>query len=468
MSHTPYYTPNNGDDNNHELQRLFILNNLTNHYSNIVYEYQRVMYNQPFFNTSIENYSNIIQDYQRDMNMFLSIVRQDSIRASLRPNVIPMPVPAPIPIPIPEPPAPAQPSQTVQYIPPSANRNTLYDPSGASVNGALESVNMNYDSDSETESERGSGIGPSDSSTTHSFISSNYTARNPRTPPISRTNTRTVSGGGGGGWNGGFTATYVLTRQGRNRSTNTNTNTETVQTQPIMEDVVVAPTQEQISNAVERIFIEHPDPNVRCPISLEEFGRNDNILRIRHCKHIFKEESLLNWFRRNVRCPVCRYDIRDYRRPRGSRDMSNNDIQRNRVGGGGGGGGAPAPAIGPAIPQGRQPPLNTTEITLQELVNNIISDFTQDSAWNHFDLWNPPNAPGIITSYLNTQGNTHTNTTSPNTVDFIPSNRINLNHLINNMNVIQNNHSHSHSLYSENMETLLPFDDTQEDVDSVS
>jgi len=455
MSHTPYYTPNNGDDN-HELQRLFILNNLTNHYSNIVYEYQRVMYNQPFFNTSIENYSNIIQDYQRDMNMFLSIVRQDSIRASLRPNVIPMPAPEPAP---PQP----QPSQTVQYIPPSANQNTLYDPSGASVNGALESVNMNYDSDTETESERGSGIGPSDSSTAHSFISSNYTARNARTPPISRTNTRTVSSGGG--WNGGFTATYVLTRQGRNR----NANPEPVQTQPLMEDVVVAPTQEQINNAVERIFIEHPDPNVRCPISLEEFGRNDNILRIRHCKHIFKEESLLNWFRRNVRCPVCRYDIRDYRRPRGSRDVSNNDIQRNRGGGGVAATPAPAPAIGPAIPQRRQPPLNTTEVTLQELVNNIISDFTQDSAWNHFDLWNPPNAPGIITSYLNTQGNTHTNTTSPNTVDFIPSNRINLNHLINNMNVIQNNRSNnSHSLYSENMETLQSFDDTQEDVDSVS
>jgi len=424
------------------------------------------MYNQPFFNTSIENYSNIIQDYQRDMNMFLSIVRQDSIRASLRPNVIPMPAPAPAPEPAPPQP---QPSQTVQYIPPSANQNTLYDPSGASVNGALESVNMNYDSDTETESERGSGLGPSDSSTAHSFISSNYTARNARTPPISRTNTRTVSsGGGGGGWNGGFTATYVLTRQGRNRSTNTNP--EPVQTQPLMEDVVVAPTQEQISNAVERIFIEHPDPNVRCPISLEEFGRNDNILRIRHCKHIFKEESLLNWFCRNVRCPVCRYDIRDYRRPRGSRDVSNNDIQRNR-GGAGGGAVAPAtsPAIGPAIPQRRQPPLNTTEVTLQELVNNIISDFTQDSAWNHFDLWNPPNAPGIITSYLNTQGNTHTNTTSPNAVDFIPSNRINLNHLINNMNVMQNNRSNnSHSLYSENMETLQSFDDTQEDVDSVS
>jgi hypothetical protein len=225
-----------------------------------------------------------------------------------------------------------------------------------------------------------------------------------------------------------------------------------------MEDVVVAPTSEQISNAVERIMFEDPDPTMRCPISLEEFGRNDNILRIRHCKHMFKEESLLNWFRRNVRCPVCRYDIRDYRRNRVSRDVSNNDVQRNRVAT------TPpsAPAIGPAITQRRQPPLNTTEITLQDLVNDIISD----SVWNHLNPWNPPNPPGIITSYLNTQGNTHTNMPE-RTVEFIPSNRINLNHLINNMNVIQN-HNDSHSLYSENMDTLPPFDDTQEEMDSVS
>jgi hypothetical protein len=234
---------------------------------------------------------------------------------------------------------------------------------------------------------------------------------------------------------------------------------------------VVAPTSEQISNAVERIMFEDPDPTMRCPISLEDFGRNDNILRIRHCNHMFKEESLLNWFRRNVRCPVCRYDIRDYRRNRVSRDVSNNDVQRNRVATATTPPSAPAPEIGPAIPQRRQPPLNTTEITLQGLVNDIIAD----SVWNHFNPWNAPNPPGIITNYLNTQGNTHTNIMPESAVEFIPSNRINLNYLINNMrNVIHNNdslgHSHSHSFYSENMDmdTLPPFDDTQEDMDSVS
>ena len=489
MSHTPYYTPNNGDDTNNELQRLYILNNLTNHYSNIVYEYQRVMYNQPFFNTSIENYSNIIQGYQRDMNMFLSIVRQDSIRTSLRPNVIPMPASIPIPIPIPEPvaqpmppppPSPPQPSQTVEFVPPpELNRNNLYDPSGVSVNpnthiqNPLSSLAINYysgsDLDSEPDSVTVSGLGPTDTNTEHSFMSSNYSARNTRTPPIARTNTRTNTRTVNGN---GFTTTYLLTSRTRNRNLTTNTEPVQTQTQTQMEDVVVAPTSEQISNAVERIMFEDPDPTMRCPISLEDFGRNDNILRIRHCNHMFKEESLLNWFRRNVRCPVCRYDIRDYRRNRVSRDVSNNDVQRNRLATATTptpSAPALAPEIGPAIPQRRQPPLNTTEITLQGLVNDIIAD----SVWNHFNPWNAPNPPGIITNYLNTQGNTHTNIMPENAVEFIPSNRINLNYLINNMrNVIHNNdslgHSHSHSFYSENMDTLPPFDDTQEDMDSVS
>ena len=33
---------------------------------------------------------------------------------------------------------------------------------------------------------------------------------------------------------------------------------------------------------------------------------------IRQCNHIFKTEELNTWFRSNCRCPVCRYDIRNY------------------------------------------------------------------------------------------------------------------------------------------------------------
>jgi hypothetical protein len=46
-----------------------------------------------------------------------------------------------------------------------------------------------------------------------------------------------------------------------------------------------------------------------CPISLEPFQVGDVICEIRGCGHKFKRPNLMNWFRRNPRCPVCRYDV---------------------------------------------------------------------------------------------------------------------------------------------------------------
>ena len=51
--------------------------------------------------------------------------------------------------------------------------------------------------------------------------------------------------------------------------------------------------------------------NEVCPITLEELQINDEICVINHCNHIFKKEALFRWFNNNVRCPVCRFDIRD-------------------------------------------------------------------------------------------------------------------------------------------------------------
>ena len=80
------------------------------------------------------------------------------------------------------------------------------------------------------------------------------------------------------------------------------------------EDVIVSPTQQEIDNAVE-VFVYTEDriqPNSRCPITMEEFTVGDRISRIRYCEHMFREDAINNWFRLNVRCPVCRYDIREY------------------------------------------------------------------------------------------------------------------------------------------------------------
>ena len=52
-----------------------------------------------------------------------------------------------------------------------------------------------------------------------------------------------------------------------------------------------------------------------CPISHEPFNENSQVTIIRHCGHIFNTPELNTWFSNNSVCPVCRYDVRNYRRP---------------------------------------------------------------------------------------------------------------------------------------------------------
>jgi len=40
---------------------------------------------------------------------------------------------------------------------------------------------------------------------------------------------------------------------------------------------------------------------------------NEQICRIRGCRHYFKPQHLLRWLERHTECPVCRYDLRQYR-----------------------------------------------------------------------------------------------------------------------------------------------------------
>jgi len=91
---------------------------------------------------------------------------------------------------------------------------------------------------------------------------------------------------------------------------------------PIFEDVVVRPTNFQIENAIETLIfdpsgqsqntntIRHLE-NRYCPITMEEFVPGHQLSRIKHCRHIFSQQALQNWFSVNVRCPICRYDIRE-------------------------------------------------------------------------------------------------------------------------------------------------------------
>ena len=92
-------------------------------------------------------------------------------------------------------------------------------------------------------------------------------------------------------------------------------------------DVVVRPTQGQINNAT-RIIIYRDNltlMNTRCPITMEDFINGDRICMIRYCRHCFRESAIMDWFQTNVRCPVCRHDIREISN-NGSVDISANTI----------------------------------------------------------------------------------------------------------------------------------------------
>ncbi len=71
------------------------------------------------------------------------------------------------------------------------------------------------------------------------------------------------------------------------------------------EPVIVRPTQEEINTALETIT----SSNSNCAICQDLISFDG--VKVRHCGHEFHRSCILSWFEINVRCPVCRQDIRD-------------------------------------------------------------------------------------------------------------------------------------------------------------
>lgn len=104
----------------------------------------------------------------------------------------------------------------------------------------------------------------------------------------------------------------TLSRNNANANANGRNNSRFLEN--FFSPVEVYPTQSQIEAATRRVrYCDIVSPmNRSCPISLEQFEDNDMVSVIRQCNHIFRTEELNTWFRSNCRCPVCRYDIRNY------------------------------------------------------------------------------------------------------------------------------------------------------------
>lgn len=98
--------------------------------------------------------------------------------------------------------------------------------------------------------------------------------------------------------------------------------------------VIISPSHEQINNAIETIQYDMSNNEQPIdPIDLLPFVPNENIIRIIHCGHCFRRENLIEWFQHNVRCPLCRYDIREFVRrniPEETTSTSNM-VRRRRI-----------------------------------------------------------------------------------------------------------------------------------------
>jgi hypothetical protein len=95
--------------------------------------------------------------------------------------------------------------------------------------------------------------------------------------------------------------------------------------------VRIRPSITQIRRGTELLIWSDISDNYQthCPIDMQDFSGNDSILRIRHCGHIFREMNLRRHFRNSTRCPLCRFDIRDYIAPENDYSQENNEENNN-------------------------------------------------------------------------------------------------------------------------------------------
>ena len=77
-----------------------------------------------------------------------------------------------------------------------------------------------------------------------------------------------------------------------------------------LDPIIVCPTIQQIDQATSQRILTDPIDGF-CSICQENMIIGDNVRRITECTHAFHASCIDIWFTRNVRCPICRYDIRE-------------------------------------------------------------------------------------------------------------------------------------------------------------
>jgi hypothetical protein len=140
---------------------------------------------------------------------------------------------------------------------------------------------------------------------------------------------------------------------------------------------IVSPTNEQIQNGSRIIrYGDIVNPlSQSCPISLDEFQENHMVRQLLHCGHLFHQTQFDGWFQHNVRCPVCRYDIRNTTVT--NEDNSNNTDTTPTA--------PTAPTSSPtSSPTTSNPTLNQIEQVTFDITNEQLTDIFNSFARNLF------------------------------------------------------------------------------------
>jgi hypothetical protein len=91
--------------------------------------------------------------------------------------------------------------------------------------------------------------------------------------------------------------------------------THTIVNEDFLDPIAIIPTITQITTAtrLERFGNILNPVNVICPITQDPFVQDEIVTQIKYCSHLFNSISLNTWFLSKCICPICRYDIRQYR-----------------------------------------------------------------------------------------------------------------------------------------------------------
>jgi hypothetical protein len=78
-----------------------------------------------------------------------------------------------------------------------------------------------------------------------------------------------------------------------------------------LEPIPVFPTREQVRNASTVRTLDASDVANTCTICQDDMSEGNTIRTLNTCQHTFHISCIDTWLTSNVRCPVCRHDIRE-------------------------------------------------------------------------------------------------------------------------------------------------------------